>query len=92
MKAHQLRTILEHVPDDLEIVIDGAAARECGHIHNVWRHGRSGDLPGALVLHGRFPVWAPCGVPDDFELHGPYRRRDELARRLDPEVPLGDRD
>ena len=86
MKAYQLRTILEHVPGDLEIFIPGY--RRCGHIHNVWRHRRSGDLPGHLDLHGGFPVWE-CGGSDDFELHGPFRRRDELTRRLDPDVPLG---
>lgn len=89
MKAHQLRTILEHVPDDLDVLIDTRPVYECSHIHSVWRHGRHGGFPGALMLHGGFPVWAPCGGAEDFELRGPFRRRDELARRLDPDVPIG---
>lgn len=89
MNAGQLRTILEHVPDDLPVRLGTChhLGRPCSHIHNVVR--RTGPH-AAVELAGCWPIWGPCPGTDDFDLHGPYRRTAELLTRLDPHEPAGD--
>lgn len=87
MKVHELAAILEHVPGDLDVLIfmDRGGRAD---ITDVCRR-TSTDPRGPHVM---LASWrAPWGEPElpagDFRLSGPFRRRAELARRLDPDVP-----
>jgi hypothetical protein len=86
VKAGELRAVLEHVPDDVDVVI--LSGHSCRHVHLVYREQAAGGRDGRLALFGRSPVWAACRDPHDFDLRGRFRRPDELSRRLDPDVPV----
>ncbi len=94
MKVHELRTILDHVPDDLPIIISGG--RGAIHVTEVRRYPTQrnafpgfqvSDMPAHLRI-GRDARTVPWHAPEpDFTLAGPFRRAEELLAKLDPEVP-----
>lgn len=96
MIVRELRTILDHLPDDLEVIVDGA--HHACHVSVVdrrprhpmivehdgarWKPGERTD--GCVVLRGTIGWWWP---PTDYRLVGAFRRRAELLAELDPDVP-----
>lgn len=84
MKVAELRAVLEHVPDDLDVVV--SSGRGCGHVSEVKRTTTHRNIdkvsrPGVLHIESwRAPLWyePPC----DFKLSGPFRASAELERKL----------
>lgn len=97
MIVRELRTILDHLPDDMEVHISSGHARSC-HVSRVERstgfvcstslpgsrYAVDERAPGAVQIVGTIGWWWP---PPDYELRGPFRRRAELLAELDPDVP-----
>jgi hypothetical protein len=78
----ELRIILDHVPDDLEVRIWGT-----GHVTEVRRRTAYHDIVPALVLANS--RWRDP-ADDTFSLSGPFRRSHELLLKLDPATPIGE--
>lgn len=86
MNARTLRLILEHVPDDLPVVIAGRGGG-CVHVEDVRRHrltrpryGGLDEWPARLQLEGRTLWYEP---EPEFELRGQFLRAAELMAELE---------
>lgn len=87
MNVAQLRKILEHLPDDLPVVVaSGPAGAQ--HIGEVGRSPRSRTAtlpdgrrwPPTVFLRGATGIW--YGPEPPFELHGRFRRAAGLEAAL----------
>lgn len=76
MIVAELRAILDHLPDDLPIVLSAPRLAN-GHIDEV--HRGTGEW-SRLLLTAR--TWASAPEPP-YRLRGPFRRRPLLDARLD---------
>ncbi len=86
MNARELKTILEHVPDDLPVVIQvgrGLQAGACVHVDLVRRRtkldGVNRPWPASLVLSGT-TQWNHD--PPPFHVEGTFRRGAALLEAL----------
>jgi hypothetical protein len=86
MKVRELRIILEHVPDDMDVVIGGQHIAAAARTPERWA---GFDAPAALRLYAAHALHG--GPAPKYTLRGRFLRGGELLRRLDPGEPAGER-
>lgn len=106
MIVAELKAVLEHVPDDLEVIVQSSGAKHVGIAERQPARREPSDLfgarartPGALVLRGYDRVFSDdvwdgfwWREPPEFELRGPFRKANELDAKLDAFSPRGSSD